>query len=151
MAKIGDVISNPVAKMRLEVLQTRDSTDGELFEVEATYEPNSNPPLPHLHPSQEEHFEVRSGRMRVRIGGEERDLVAGDSLDVPRETIHSMWNPGPDQTVLLWQTRPALRTEDFFAALAALMTKADADPAEGAALMEEYADVFRPAPADPQG
>ncbi len=30
------------------------------------------------------------------------------------------------------------------------MTKADADPEEGAALIREFADVFRPAPpADP--
>ena len=144
MAETGDVITNPVAKMRMVVLQTSASTSGELFEVEATYESSSVEPIPHLHPAQDEHFEILRGSMRVRIEGDERDLAAGETLDVPRETVHSMWNNGSEPAVVLWQTRPALRTESFFEAVADLMSKEDADPSDGAKLVSEYADVFRP-------
>jgi hypothetical protein len=34
--------------------------------------------------------------------------------------------------------------------VAALVANHDANPADGAALVDEYADVFRPAPADAQ-
>src|SRR4051794_14176049 len=81
VAQVGDVISNPVAKMRMRALQTTESSGGELFEVEAIYDPSSVEPIPHFHPSQDEHFEIRSGTMRVRMGNEERDLQAGDVLD----------------------------------------------------------------------
>ncbi len=43
------------------------------------------------------------------------------------------------------QTRPALRTKEFFEVVAGLMSRPDAAPEEGAALISEYADVFRPA------
>ncbi len=148
MAQIGDVISNPAAKMRMEVLATAASSDGELFEVEATYEPESNEPMPHLHPSQDERFEIRAGTMRVKMEGTMRDLEAGDVLEIPRDTPHSMWNPSAEnRAVVLWQTRPALRTEQFFEAVAALMAKDEPDSTEGAQLVGEFSDVFRPAPS----
>jgi mannose-6-phosphate isomerase-like protein (cupin superfamily) len=38
----------------------------------------------------------------------------GDVLDIPRGTPHRMWNPGEQRARVLWQTRPALRTEEWF-------------------------------------
>ena len=147
MAGIGDEIVNPVARMRMRVLQDADSTDGELFEVEATYEPGAQMPLEHFHPAQDEHFEIRAGSMGARIAGRESVFRQGDTIDIPRETVHAMWNAGEEPAVVVWQTRPALRTKEFFEAVASLMSRADAAPEEGAALVRDYADVFRPAGA----
>jgi mannose-6-phosphate isomerase-like protein (cupin superfamily) len=147
MAEVGDTVSNPAARMTLRFTQTAASTDGELLEMEATYEPSSNQPPAHFHPSQEERFEIRSGAIRVRIDGAERELAAGASLEVPRRTVHAMWNAGPEDAVVLWQTRPALRTEEFFEIVAMLARGEDA-PVDGATVMEDYADVFRLANTD---
>jgi mannose-6-phosphate isomerase-like protein (cupin superfamily) len=151
MATVGQEISNPAARMRMRFTETAASSGGELVEVEATYEPGSLEPLEHRHPAQDEHFEIRAGTIRARMGGAERDLAPGETLDVPRGTVHAMWNPGDEPAEVLWQTRPALRTEQFFELVAALaasgeLTSAGAsNPLKGAAVMHTYRDVFQPA------
>jgi mannose-6-phosphate isomerase-like protein (cupin superfamily) len=97
------------------------ASDPEAFEVEATYDPGGSPPPSHLHPRQDEHFEVLEGAMRVIVGGEERVLETGDELDIPRETAHQMWNSGEAPARLRWVTKPPGRTEDFFRALDEVM------------------------------
>ncbi len=87
----------------------------ELFEVEGSWGPGGSPPPPHLHPAQDERFEILEGGLRVRLDGTERELTVGDVLEVPRGTVHAMWNPGDTPARARWQTRPALRTEQWFA------------------------------------
>jgi quercetin dioxygenase-like cupin family protein len=149
MGKKGDRIENPVVGMTLELRQTAADTDGELLEMEATYEPSSTPPLPHFHPSQEEHFEILAGTMKARIGGEpERELNAGDTLDVEAGAVHAMWNDGPETARTLWQTRPALRTEEFFEQTAEVFRVAhergtDPDGERLIAIVQEFSAEFR--------
>jgi len=146
----GDVISNPAAKMTLRVVRSAGETNGELLELEATYEPGSVEPLEHFHPSQDEHFEVLAGAMEARVAGESRTLTAGDELDVPARAVHAMWNGGTETARVLWQTRPALRTEEFLTLVARLAqegkltSKGARDPLLGATLMHEYRTEFRP-------
>jgi len=87
----------------------------ELFEVEGVWGPGGSAPPSHLHPAQDERFEVLEGALRVRLDGAERDLAAGEVLEIPRGTVHAMWNPGGVPARARWQTRPALRTEEWFA------------------------------------
>ena len=121
----------------------------ELLEVEAVYGHKGNPPPKHLHPSQDEHFEVMSGTLRARIAGEERTLERGATLDVPRGTVHQMWNAGDEPARVIWQTRPAGRTEQWFASVDALHREGhvgrDGTPGPLAfgPLLSEYRDVFR--------
>jgi mannose-6-phosphate isomerase-like protein (cupin superfamily) len=93
------------------------SRSPEFLEVEGEWGPGGSPPPAHLHPAQDERFEVLAGTLRVRIDGAERDLAVGDVLEVPRGTVHGMWNPGDVPARAAWQTRPALRTEEWFAAV----------------------------------
>jgi quercetin dioxygenase-like cupin family protein len=148
MARSGESVTNPVAGMTLMFLQTAADTDGELLEMEATYEPSSTPPIPHFHPSQREHFEILAGAMQVRIDGAERELRAGDTLDVEAGVVHAMWNDGPEQARILWQTRPALRTEKFFEQTAAVFSEAhekgsDPDTERLTEIVRTYSDEFR--------
>ncbi len=94
MAGIGDDIVNPAARMRMRVLQDASTTDGELFEVEATYEPGSQAPLEHLHPAQDEHFEIRAGSMGARIAGEE-SVFGPSGKPAPRSAPRSSSRPSP--------------------------------------------------------
>ena len=106
----------------------------ELLEVEAVYAPAGKEPPKHYHPSQDEHFEVLEGSIRVRAGDEERTLGVGDEIDIARGTVHKMWNPASGDARVLWQTRPGGRTESWFASIDALHARAggaerDAGPA----------------------
>jgi mannose-6-phosphate isomerase-like protein (cupin superfamily) len=122
---------------------------------EATYAPGGSAPPPHYHPVQDERFEVRSGTLRVDVSGTERDLTAGETLEIPRGTAHRMWNPHAQPAQTRWETRPAGRTEEWFSALAALQGTDHVD-ADGtpkalpfAALARRYDDTFRLAVGPP--
>jgi glyoxylate utilization-related uncharacterized protein len=91
---------------------------------------------------------VLEGELRARIAGKEQTVRAGDALDVPAGTPHTMWNPGPARARAVWQTRPALKTEAFFEMVWGLARAAKAgeegpSPDEVAAMMREYEDEFR--------
>jgi mannose-6-phosphate isomerase-like protein (cupin superfamily) len=119
----------------------------EALEVEAVYDPAGSAPPAHLHPAQAEHFEVLEGSMSTRVGGDERVLEVGDTLDIPAGTVHQMWNAGSDPARVTWRTIPAGRTLEWFEALDAFQRGGDT-AAIGAALAE-YEDVFQlaePAP-----
>lgn len=129
----------------------------EALVLEATYAPGGSAPPAHYHPAQDEHFEVQAGTLRVEVSGVERDLEAGETLDIPRGTAHRMWNPHVRPARTRWDTRPAGRTENWLSALAALQGTDHVD-ASGtpkvlpfAALAREFDDTFRlaagPAPA----
>ena len=126
----------------------------ELLAVDAEWAPTSMKPPVHLHPAQDERFEVHAGELSVHMDGETHVVRAGESLEVPRGTPHKMWNAGTEPVRGSWQVRPALRTADFFAdvhASRAFRRK----PKDGSItllgsgpILHEYGDVFRlPAPA----
>jgi mannose-6-phosphate isomerase-like protein (cupin superfamily) len=102
-----------------ESIRIRRHTNDEL-EVEGTWGPGGPPPPKHFHPHQDERFEVLAGRLRVRVDGHDRDLTAGDVLEIPRRAVHQMWNPGSEPARALWRTSPAGRTAQWFADLSAL-------------------------------
>ena len=132
------------------------SSDSELLEVEATWGPGGSPPPRHYHPSQDERFEVLEGTLRSRVDGDERDLRAGDELEIPHGAVHQMWNPGSEPARAVWQTRPGGRTERWFRAIDRLHREGrvggDGMPGTLAfsVLLTEYDDVFRlGVPAEP--
>jgi glyoxylate utilization-related uncharacterized protein len=83
--------------------------------VEIAYDGRGGKPPPHLHPSQEERFEVLDGEINVLLDGERRTLRKGDTLLIPPGTPHQMWADAPARQ--RWETRPALKTERFFETL----------------------------------
>ncbi len=80
--------------------------------MEATYSGEAGMPPAHLHPKQDERFEVLEGTMRAVVDGEERVYSAGEAFEVPAGTPHQMAAEGPTRT--RWEVRPALRTAEFF-------------------------------------
>lgn len=121
----------------------------DLLEVEGRWGSEGKPPPPHYHPDQDERFEVLEGSLRARVGGEERELGAGETLEIPRGASHQMWNAGGEPARAIWQTRPALRTEEWFRSIDALYTEGRVEP-DGrpsplafGALLSEFRDVFR--------
>ena len=70
MAKPGDIIEGH-GGFRLELVQTGAETDGELLVMEVSYGGATGPPPEHLHPRQDEPFEVLEDTVRMREFAEE--------------------------------------------------------------------------------
>jgi hypothetical protein len=94
------------------------------------YGGDAAPPPEHLHPRQDEHFDVLEGKVRTVIGGTERVYEVGESFDVPARTPHQVEALGPAR--LRWEVRPALRTAEFFERLYG--------GGAGEGFLEEFAD-----------
>ena len=126
--EVGAELVNPVSGARTLFRATAASTDGAYVEVEQTYRPHSAKPPLHLHPNQDEHFTVVSGHLHAIVGGVERDLLAGDQLEVPRGVSHQMWGAADEPSVILWRTSPALRTDQFYCDLWSAAAETDFAP-----------------------
>ena len=138
-----------------ESVTVRESTP-ELLELEVTWGPGGRPPPKHLHPAQDERFEVLEGSLRSNLDGIVRDLGPGEEIEIPRGAPHQFWNAGEARARAIWQTRPAGRTEQWFAEIDRLQREGKVgsngipDPREMVPLLSEYDDVFRLAvPAEP--
>ena len=113
MAYKNKMITNPVVGQHIKFLQTASDTEGKMLEMEASYRPYSKEPPPHYHPYQEEDFIIIKGQMTVRLDGKILLLNENDTLHIPSNTIHSMWNNSSSTAVINWKVRPALTTEFF--------------------------------------
>ena len=153
MARAGDRIDNPVTRERLVFLATAEETNGELLRVEHVFAPGGSVPAVHLHPHQEERFEILSGSPRFRIGDEERTARSGDVVTVAAKTPHTWWNAGHDETRVLIEFRPALRTEEIFEILfglgrdGRLNKRGIPNPVLGAVIAREFDHEARVAPS----
>jgi mannose-6-phosphate isomerase-like protein (cupin superfamily) len=66
----------------------------------------------HYHPRSEEIYFITAGVGRIRIGGEEREVRAGDAIAIPPGLRHKLWNTGSDVLTLLCCCAPAYEHED---------------------------------------
>lgn len=114
MAHAGDVIENPVTGQRLIFLVTSADSDGELFAAEGIFPPGGFAGVAHIHPHQDEHFEVLDGHAVFDIDGARHVLGAENTIDVPRGTKHTFANAGEDEMRVRFEFRPALASTDRF-------------------------------------
>jgi len=86
----GTVLHNPVSGEYARVVEhTPDRVVCELLAV-----PGAAVPAPHMHPGQEERFEVLEGVMGYRRDTDRGELRAGTSVTVPPGVAHDWWNAG---------------------------------------------------------
>jgi quercetin dioxygenase-like cupin family protein len=120
MAKAGDELVNPVTGLRTVFRKTAQDTSGELLQVDWIGSPGWTTGPDHVHPRQEERFEVLSGKLGLRAGGVERVHSVGEVIVAPAGAPHAAWNAGDGEVHVLVDFRPALRTETAFETLAGL-------------------------------
>src|SRR2546430_127435 len=113
MARQGDALENPVTGERLVFRRTTPDSGGAVL-VRLFSSRGRSVPLAHVHPRQEERFEIVSGRARIRVGRRLQRAGPGESVVVPRATVHRLWNDGEGDLHVLVEFRPALRTEEGF-------------------------------------
>src|SRR6476659_10160981 len=96
MIRTGTVIENPVTGERILLRKTSRDTGGQAVVIETYVQPNGVVAAAHVHPSQEERFEILTGEVGFRIGGEKTVAGPGERLVVPAGTPHRVWNAGDD-------------------------------------------------------
>ena len=87
MITTGQSITNPVTGETLVFRTTSADTNGEAVVVETFVEPNGAVAAAHVHPKQQETFEVLAGELEFRLG--KRTLVAKAGDRVPRPRRHA--------------------------------------------------------------
>jgi mannose-6-phosphate isomerase-like protein (cupin superfamily) len=79
--------------------------------AEATVPPGATTEA-HYHRVSEELYHFTDGTGRVRVGEEEREVKAGDTVVLPPGTEHKLWNTGDVPLKLLCCCSPAYSHED---------------------------------------
>jgi len=117
MAFKGKVIHNNKTGQTWEFITTSKDSNGKILEMISNYKPHSKEPPPHYHPAPDEQFLILEGEMCLRMNGKVTTLKQGDSIDIPKNTVHSMWNNSDNKAAVQWSVMPALKTEFFLETL----------------------------------
>ena len=113
MAYAGQVIENKVSGERITFHRTAADTDGELLAFTCEVAPDGHVPGKHIHPHQEERFEVIAGRMRFKLGRKTIEAGPGEVVVVPAGASHKFANAGDETAVVNVEVRPALKMEQL--------------------------------------
>jgi quercetin dioxygenase-like cupin family protein len=120
MIHAGDTIENPVTGERIVFRQTSHETNGEAVVIEAFVQPGGAVAAAHVHPSQDERFEVLGGSVGFRLDGTEVIAGPGERLLVPAGSAHTFWNAGETEAHFVCEVRPALQFEALLETMFAL-------------------------------
>jgi quercetin dioxygenase-like cupin family protein len=120
MAFAGQVLDNPISGERITFRKTAADTDGELLAVDLGLRPDGHVPGAHVHPTQEERFEIVTGTMKFQKGLKIIMARAGDTVVIPPGTVHRFENAGDGPAHARVEVRPALRMEELFETTVAL-------------------------------
>jgi quercetin dioxygenase-like cupin family protein len=156
MAYAGQMVENPVTGERIVFRQTSADTGGELVAIDLALPVGGHVPGLHIHPLQEERFEVTSGKMKFRYGRGTIVAEAGETVVVPAGKIHNFAQYGDEPSQCRVEIRPALKMEQLFETTVRLAQEGRTNkkgmpkPLDLALFVEEFKDEvkapFPPAP-----
>jgi quercetin dioxygenase-like cupin family protein len=149
MAYAGQMVENPVTGERIVFRQTSADTNGELVAIDLALPPGGHVPGLHVHPLQEERFEVTAGKMKFRYGMKTIVAGPGETVVVPAGKIHNFANAGDEPSQCRVEIRPALKMEELFETTVRLAkegrtnSKGMPKPLDLALFVEEFKDEVR--------
>jgi quercetin dioxygenase-like cupin family protein len=150
MANVGEEMVNPVSRERFVWRHTATSTGGAYCEFDLHLGEGAVVAARHVHPGQQERFEVKSGLIRLRSEDQEELLSAGDVRTIEPGTTHSWGNAASGETLVTVRLTPALRSEAFFSSFCRVANEGHTNakgiprnPLRLAGLAYEYRDVVR--------
>jgi quercetin dioxygenase-like cupin family protein len=121
MAYIGQTLVNAASGERITFRQTAAETGGELVVIDLEVPPGARVPGGlHIHPLQEERFEVVRGTMRFRLKRKKIVAAPGTVVVVPAGVAHDFANAGDEDALVRVEVRPALKMEQLFETAVAL-------------------------------
>jgi quercetin dioxygenase-like cupin family protein len=115
---VPQIVHDPARRQRIRFLQTAADTNGKLLQIEVWAAEGANVP-PHVHPSQEERFEVLSGTVTFWVDGVRTVVTAGDTVSAPPGSIHAFLNEAGEAHLMV-EVRPALNLQEFLETTAGL-------------------------------
>lgn len=140
---------------RLQIVQTGQETNGQVLSMETVREPFEDPNFRlrredgHVHPLQEERFEIIEGSARFLIDDREVVLQAGESAVVPRNTVHHWMALGGEPVRIKAEYRPALETGELFHRLYGPLERGEIDVLQAMVIQSEYEGAVWPASPSP--
>ena len=120
MIRKGDTIENPVTGERILFHKTSRETNGDAAVIEVWVQPHGAVAAAHVHPAQDERFQVLGGQVGFKLDGQEIVAQAGDRVTVPAGMAHRFWNAGDDEAHFVCEVRPALQFEQLLETMFAL-------------------------------
>src|SRR5262249_34524596 len=115
MAHRGQTLENPASGEQITIRRTAAETHGELLAIDLELPAGGRVPAgQHLHPNQEERFEVVEGTMAFRMGRKRVVAGPGEFVVVPPGQKHDFANTGDEDALVRVEVRPALRMEQLF-------------------------------------
>ncbi|MBA4853790.1 cupin domain-containing protein [Emticicia sp. BO119] len=97
MAQQGQIIENKVTGEKVTFLATAADTDGKYLRFRLNVKPQGFVTVNHVHPSQDEKFEMKKGKLKVLVGKKEFFLIPGETTLIPKGIGHQWWNESPDE------------------------------------------------------
>jgi quercetin dioxygenase-like cupin family protein len=111
--RAGEMIENTMTGERAVFRSTRHETGGELLEADYYLDSGGYVAAAHVHPRQEETFEVLEGSVRIRIGRRDILAVPGQTYVVTPGTAHRIVNHASASAHLYSTLRPAMRSDEL--------------------------------------
>ena len=113
MISTGQTLTNPVTGETLVFRTTAADSNGERVVVETLVEPSGAVAAAHVHPAQDELFEVLGGEVEFRLGKQTVVAKPGDRVLVPAGMPHRFRNVGEETAHFVCEITPALEFEQL--------------------------------------
>ena len=113
MISTGQTVTNPVTGETLVFRTTAADSNGERVVVETLVEPNGAVAAAHVHPAQDELFEVLGGEVEFKLGKQTVVAKPGDRVLVPAGMPHRFRNVGEETAHFVCEITPALEFEQL--------------------------------------
>src|SRR6476659_2627236 len=94
-------------------IKTGKDTNGAFTEIICTVPARQKGPPSHIHPLQDENFEVIEGKLELHSGGKKFILEQGQSFNVTAKTVHTFLNPCDIEVKFRATYKPALNVDYF--------------------------------------
>jgi quercetin dioxygenase-like cupin family protein len=107
MPAIGKPVVLPAGDS-MELLETAAMTHGDRVRARLVFAANSPRAPRHVHPLQDESYEVISGNLSYILGREKHVAGAGSVVHLPRKIAHQHFCEGPEDAVTIQAVTPAL-------------------------------------------
>jgi mannose-6-phosphate isomerase-like protein (cupin superfamily) len=144
----GQVVDIPGE--RLKFLETGWQTNGEALAMDTVREPFKDPDFKlrredgHVHPDQEERFDVIAGSARFLIGDREVVVTAGQTAIVPPNTVHHWMALGGQPVRVKAVYKPALDTAELFYRLYGPLERGEINLIQASVIQREYRGAVWP-------
>lgn len=103
----------------------------------------------HVHPQQEEIYEVKEGEIQVYLDKNWRTIKAGERVTIPKGTIHAFRNIGKQKVIAFNSHNPGLRFGEMLEVIQKYINEGKITSTKGfrnlaymSSIMVEYSDVM---------